>query len=112
MSDITQHLDEATLSELREMMESEFEFLISTFIEDSRQRLEEIRDTLDDPNAFSRACHSLKGSATNLGLPLLSELCREGEELGHTGTIVAGDDLVNRIETEFDEVVQRLQDFL
>ncbi len=116
---MTQHLDESTLSELREMMDGEFEFLISTFIEDSRQRLEVIRDTLNDPGAFSRACHSLKGSATNLGLPRLSELCREGEELGregeelgHTGRIVAGDDLVSRIESEFDEVVQRLQDYI
>jgi len=112
MSDMTQHLDEAILSELREMMESEFEFLISTFIEDSRHRLEEIRDTLDNPDEFSRACHSLKGSATNLGLPLLSDLCREGEELGHNETIVAGDDLVSRIEMEFNEVAQRLRDFL
>ncbi|OZG72885.1 Hpt domain-containing protein [Hahella sp. CCB-MM4] len=108
------HLDDAILSDLKEMMEGEFEFLVTTFIDDSKQRLEDIQSYLetDNPAEFGRACHSLKGSATNLGLPNLSDLCRQGEEMGYGGQLNQAVELVDQIKTEFDQVSVLLKDYI
>ncbi|WP_020410468.1 Hpt domain-containing protein [Hahella ganghwensis] len=111
---IETHLNDAVLSDLREMMEGEFEFLVTTFLDDSAQRLEDIQHQLDsgDSAAFGRACHSLKGSATNLGLPRLSELCRQGEELGYSDQMDAAGELVGDIKEEFEQVTDLLKDYV
>ncbi len=108
------HLDDAVLSDLKEMMEGEFEFLVTTFIDDSKQRLEDIQGFLEAENSadFGRACHSLKGSATNLGLPGLSDLCRQGEEMGYSGQMQQANELVDSIKAEFDQVSVLLRDYI
>lgn len=62
-------LNRQMLAELRAVMEDEFNLLLETFFADTEQRLEAIQAGLDEGKAedFSRACHSLKGSASNLG---------------------------------------------
>ncbi|MDG9668331.1 Hpt domain-containing protein [Hahella sp. CR1] len=103
------HLDMGALAELREVMEDDFQILVETFIGDTIERMRAIRATLDcnDPDAFSRGCHSIKGSATNLGLPALSELCRQGELIGKFKQMEKAREVFDSIEQEF-EVVQSL----
>src|SRR5690554_8238582 len=83
------HLDEAALAELRDVMEDEFDILIQTYISDSRDRLEALRQALSDgdPDALAKAAHSFKGSSINIGAPRLGELCHIIEQAGRDGDL-------------------------
>lgn len=106
-----ERLNREMLAELRAVMEDEFDLLLETFFSDTRQRVELIESALSsgDPEAFSRACHSLKGSASNLGLGLLLELCRQGEALGRAGSLTGADALLVAIRAEIAEVTPLLR---
>ncbi|WP_369601744.1 Hpt domain-containing protein [Hahella sp. SMD15-11] len=110
MHDDLSHVDSGALAELREVMEEEFDILIDTFLDDSVDRMQQIREALasGDPVAYSRACHSFKGSATNMGLPRLAALCREGEEDGRAGKMERAAMITDAIEDELAAVRQEL----
>tara|TARA_B100001179_G_scaffold82221_1_gene58015 strand:- start:309 stop:647 length:339 start_codon:yes stop_codon:yes gene_type:complete len=105
-------LDSEALSELREVMEDEFDILIQTYVEDSRHRIESLRQALDagDPTALSRAAHSFKGSCFNIGVMRLGELCLQVETLAKSGDLDGGTALIDTIESEFRLVNQRLSE--
>ena len=85
-------LDSEALSELREVMEDEFDILIQTYVEDSRHRIESLRQALDagDPTALSRAAHSFKGSCFNIGVMLLGGFEPEQAYIVHFISIAIG----------------------
>lgn len=97
------HIDKAVLVTLQAIMEDEYPVLLDTFLADSEERLRLLargqRDA--DAQALRLAAHSFKGSCSNMGAPLLAELCRQLEELGRQQRLddVAG--LMERIEREF-----------
>lgn len=99
-------LNRQMLAELRAVMEDEFNLLLETFFADTEQRLEAIQAGLDEGKAedFSRACHSLKGSASNLGLEQLRVLCKQGEDLGRQGSLEGAAAIVTRIRQEVSEL--------
>jgi len=106
------HVNDALIAELQELLEGDFELLVSTFVNDSKNRLLEIKKTLDDPNPlnFSQVCHSLKGSASNIGVERLAELCRQGEEKGSQADWTGVQGLLQEIEDEFRLISEILQD--
>ncbi|RMF16437.1 MAG: Hpt domain-containing protein [Gammaproteobacteria bacterium] len=110
MHDDLEHLDSGALAELRDVMEEEFDILIDTFLDDSVERLQHIREALDagDPEAYSRACHSFKGSATNMGLIRLSALCKTGEDHGRKGQMADAPAITEAIAAELESVRQLL----
>ena len=55
-----------------------------------------------------RHAHKLKGSALNLGLPLVGEAALALEDLGDTGTTDGAADLLSRLETELDRALAAL----
>ncbi len=97
------HINESAIDELKEIMADDFALLITTFVADSETRLQEIAEKLEakDANAFGRACHSLKGSATNVGVVRLAELCRQGEQMGNEVNMDAAPELLGKINEEF-----------
>ena len=109
-----QHLDHEALAELREVMDDDFQILIATFLSDSQERVRTLRSALEagDAEAFAKAAHSFKGSCINIGAPLLGRLCLEAEQLGRSGALSSGADLIDRIETEFAEVRRALADYM
>ena len=107
------HLDDEALAELQDVMDDEFEVLIQTYLEDSRTRIQSLRDALADadPDRFSKAAHSFKGSCVNIGAPRLGELCFDAEKLGKNDQLDQAPGVMASIEQEFAEVARRLQNF-
>ena len=110
----TEHLDLGALAELQEVMEEEFSLLLQTFLQDSVIRINQIREMLEAGQAeeFGRACHSLKGSCSNVGVPLLANYCLQGERMGRAGDLSQAPEIMKSIEEEFTVVHQLLQEYL
>lgn len=81
------YLDETLFEELRDILEDEFPVLISTYIQDSSVRVNELNAamTRGDADAVRKAAHILKGSSANLGLVYLADLCRIVEDEARAG---------------------------
>lgn len=110
----SRHLDHEALSELKDVMEEEFDILISTFLEDSAERIVHLRQALTDRQVetFTKAAHSLKGSCINIGAPELGELCLAAEMAGRDGNLDQGAEQLEAIEKEFQQVSQDLRSYL
>ena len=105
------HVNFEALAELREVMEEEFNFLIETFLQDSEDRIQQLKSSFAEGNAgdFGRAAHSFKGSCTNIGLPKLGELCLAAEKAGKAGDLSSASAMIEGIEAEFNIASQLLE---
>lgn len=110
MSDL--HLDQSVLHNLREIMLDAFPVLLTTYLNDSEQRLQTLRQACHNgqPEALRRAAHSLKGSSSNMGAVRLAHLCHQLEERAKVGSLDNATALVERIEAEFSMVRHLLLD--
>ena len=86
---LADYLDLDTLDMLKEVMEDDFLVLIETFFNDSRVRINEIEQAIEqqDQEQLRRAAHCFKGSAANLGAHVLSEHCRILEQAAVEGNL-------------------------
>ncbi|MCA1593001.1 MAG: response regulator [Acidobacteria bacterium] len=84
--------------------------LIELYINDTQARLTEMRAALKEQDAqtLKRVAHSLKGSSGNLGIRRMATLCAELEETLHDGTMDEAGAKVNRLEAEFERVMEAL----
>ena len=107
---MTAHIDQAALTELKMIMENDFDLLITTFVNDSRERIDTLRSAIaaGDANGVRASAHSFKGSALNICAPLLSELCRQLEAEGKHGQLISAPELLTSIEAEFRAVCAAL----
>lgn len=107
---MTDHIDQVALGELKMIMESDFDLLITTFVNDSRDRISALRSAIaaGDANAVRASAHSFKGSSLNICAPLLSELCRQLEAEGKEGQLISAPELLASIEAEFAAVCASL----
>jgi HPt (histidine-containing phosphotransfer) domain-containing protein len=73
------------------------------FLEDTPQRINELTQSLaaGDVPKFTRAAHSIKGSAANLGAAALRAVAEKLEHKSRTDGIVAVTSLVGEIKAEF-----------
>lgn len=102
MADI--HLDSAVLAGLQDIMEAEYPLLLDTFIADSEERLRLLSQAIatGDTHELRLAAHSFKGSCSNMGAPLLADLCKQLEDDAHSATVLADAPAVlEQIEREF-----------
>ena len=108
------HLDEEALAELRDVMEDEFEVLIQTYLADSRDRIQALREALkaEDSDAFAKTAHSFKGSCINIGAPRLGAICLKAEMAGKESRLEDAPDLLDEIDREFEQVIGRLDGML
>ena len=108
------HVDEQALTELKDVMEDEFDILIETFLKDSRDRISHLRKVVaeNDADAIAGSAHSFRGSAVNIGAIQLGELCRQAEQAGKDQRISTALEVLHAIESEFGSVEQALKDFL
>lgn len=106
----TPHLDEEALAELQDVMEDEFDMLIQTYLNDSRERIESLKAALNEGrvDAFAKTAHSFKGSCINIGAPRLGELCREAEKAGRDERLSDVLPVLDAIEVEFQRVTDGL----
>lgn len=110
----TPHLDEEALAELQEVMDDEFEVLIHTFLTDSRERIEGLKQAVSgqDAEALAHMAHSFKGSCINIGAPQLGELCQIAESAGKEQRLDEAPETVAAIESEFRNVTHMLEGLL
>lgn len=100
------HLDEAVLAALQDVMEQEYPLLLETFLSDSRARLDQLHHATD-ADGLAQAAHSLKGSSSNMGAVRLAELCRQMEHQAERLSPAAAAQLLQEIAEEV-AIVQRL----
>jgi histidine phosphotransfer protein HptB len=110
MSDLV-NLDE--LEQLKEIMEDEFEMLISLFINDSGQLLDEITQAYatHDNEALRIAAHTLKGSSSNMCVMSISDISKEIEAKANANNMQGIDALIGQLKTIHPQVSKILQSF-
>ena len=106
------YLDEVLLEELRSILDDEFPALITTYIQDSGVRVDELRQafTRGDADGVRKAAHSLKGSSANLGLVYLADLCRGVEDAAREGILQGQEPWLLKIQQEQQHAVVLLRD--
>lgn len=106
MSQMGTHVDLEMLSELKDIMEDDFNILIETYLQDSNTRITDITEAYNDRDseALRGAAHSFKGSSSNVGAVLLADLCKTAEDLGREGRVEEVQDLLEKIDEEYQSV--------
>jgi len=107
----TPHLDEEALAELRDVMEDEFPILIETYLMDSKERVDSLKEAManEDSDAFAKTAHSFKGSSINIGAPRLGELCLKAEKVGQSEKLDEAPAILEDIDEEFQKVTNAFQ---
>ncbi|MCP3848716.1 MAG: Hpt domain-containing protein [Gammaproteobacteria bacterium] len=105
-------IDFNVLNELKEIMEDDFDELISVFESDAQVQIENLKAAIDTSNAADVRCiaHTIKGSSANLGLTDLSECCRVLEFEATENSLVKADVLLEKIIKEYDVIITTLAD--
>lgn len=108
---MSESIDSETITMLKDVMEDDFQELINTFLDDSRARIPLLREELasGDTEALRHTAHSLKGSSGNLGATALSQLCFQVEQQAKQKRTEGLENLIERIEAEFQQVVSILE---
>ena len=106
MTDISNHINQEMIEELREIMEDDFVELVNAYVEDSKERIIELGTAFNVLNhiGLRDAAHTLKGSSANLGAMALSEFCAELEDLAKEERSSDAVDIIEQITTEFSSV--------
>ncbi|EAT12560.1 Hpt domain-containing protein [Bermanella marisrubri] len=102
MSSIDQH----QMSELKEIMEDDFQDLIDTYLRDTERKLSDIQQALDagDSQKVGELAHSLKGASANICALPLSELCATLERQGKSNDLQSSPQILQSIQTEYQSV--------
>ncbi|USW94764.1 Hpt domain-containing protein [Pseudomonas proteolytica] len=95
------HMDPEVLVNLQEVMEDGYPHLLDTFLDDSQQRVDDLRNARDDAQALGRIAHSFKGSSSNLGAVRLARLCQRLEAESAKAQVSDLGKLVDQIDHEF-----------
>ncbi len=103
MANVEDHVDIASLNDLKDIMESEYETLINTFLSDSEARIVDIQASIsaNDAEALRKSAHSIKGSSSNVCAIALSECARILEHMGKEGTTAGAQAKLDELKTEF-----------
>lgn len=114
MSDTSQHIDVETLNMLKEIMEDGFANLLQTYIDDSKIRVEELKQAVSvgDADSIRRTAHSLKGSSSNLGVTQMTSLCLNVEHKGKDEQLAGLEKEVELIEAEYNTVADIMRSML
>ena len=105
-------IDYAALNELKEIMEDDFDELITTFISDGHSLIKNLQVAIDlsiVPD-IRRIAHTLKGSSANFGAHPLSQACNALELNASDNTLDDANDLLEKIKTEFESVKSELKE--
>ena len=104
-------IDFDTLNELKEIMEDEFNVLVSIFISDGKNQIDNLRLSIDSSNTedVKRIAHTLKGTSSNLGVSHLSELCKTLEHNAADNKLEDANELWQKILSEYEEVKATLE---
>lgn len=99
-------LNMAQVQELKEIMEDAFEDLISTYVQDSQDKLKLLsKANFDqDADAIGNLGHSLKGSSLNICAEDLSLVFKQIEDSGRSNDLSTVTQLLIQANAEFEAV--------
>jgi HPt (histidine-containing phosphotransfer) domain-containing protein len=97
------HVDIDQLSELKDIMEDEFQTLIDTFIADSDLKIVGLQSAIvgADADEMRKVAHSLKGSSSNVCANRFSEFARQLEQMGKDGITQGAEAILEQLKAEF-----------
>ena len=103
-------MDQELLSELQDIMGSDFATLVASWQKDTAQRLSGIQDALSlgDATQLRQVAHSLKGSSSNLGARAVVGLCIEMEKLANLNQLDQAQALMPSLRQAVNEAEQEL----
>ena len=83
-------VDQEYIQQLKEIMGDDFSTLITTYLTDTRQRLNEIESSyrVQDFESLNRNLHTLKGSSDNVGAKEMACICAQLERVDETSAAV------------------------
>ncbi len=112
MTDV--RVDIEAITELKELLGSDFNLLIETYINDTRAKLDLLKMSLvkEEFDEIIEASHSVKGASLNMGILRLSELCQKVETAAREGDLSVGLSLMTQMLEEADFAFSTLNDFL
>ncbi len=107
---MSEHLDEALLAELAEIMEDEFSLLLETFLSESVTQRQAVQDgwQTEDMEQLHRRAHALKGSCANVGAVRCAELCHDIEQAARSGVSENIPAILEFLDVELHAVQQAL----
>ena len=107
----SEHLDHTAIATLKEVMEDDFQLLIDTFVNDSKERLQVLAAALaaGDAEEVRRSAHGLKGSSSNVGALRLAEICFQLEEAGRENRLDGMAEMLADAEAEYQIVHEQLE---
>ena len=105
------HLDEALLAELEEIMEEDFGMLLETYLADALIKLDSMESAVSerDEQKLRESSHSLKGSSSNVGAVLLSDLLSDVEQMAIRNNIDDAREILPGIASEYQQVKALLE---
>ena len=111
---MTDVLDSAIISELQEIMGEDLEMLLSTYIEDTQQKIEELKSQISEKDAdnIRRTAHSIKGSSKNVGAMGLADWCQQMESSARDDNLQDVEMQLTNIETSFKEACDAIQSLI
>jgi CheY-like chemotaxis protein len=100
------------LRELQEEGESDIlEELAEMFLKDAPSQLETLKEATEkgDAQSVERIAHTIKGSCGNMGAVRMEALCSELENVGASGDLSRGPELLEHLEAEYERVHSALE---
>lgn len=88
--------------------------LIETFFADAPEQFEALDSALagGDAEVFRRAAHSMKSNSASFGAMTLSGIFKQLEDIGKSGDLNAGGDLLSEARAAFELAAEELTGFL
>lgn len=85
--------------------------IINLYINDTPKRLDGLRQALSDRDTSTaeRLAHSMKGSSSNIGAPIVEKVAAELEDRLSNSSYEGADELFEQIKTESDRVCKALE---
>ncbi|CAN5813493.1 hypothetical protein BH23ACT11_BH23ACT11_01730 [soil metagenome] len=114
-ADEVEVLDISALEVLRELQEDGkpdiVEELVSLALEGAANNIRDLKTAVakDDAQAVYRLSHTLRGSSGNIGANRMSQICAALEESARSKDLVNAQELLSRLEREFERVKHSLQ---
>jgi HPt (histidine-containing phosphotransfer) domain-containing protein len=108
-------VDREVLARLRKLRDEDEPDIVAElagmFLEDARSRLDAVEEALQkgDAPAVERAAHTLKGGSGSMGAKGMSGLCAQLEDVGASGDLSQGSQLLGRIREELGRVERALE---
>ena len=104
-------IDQTILTELREVMGTEFISLVRVFLADAPKAIERIQDLAaqKDKAGIAAPAHTLKSTSANLGALILSAQARTLEQESRQGTLADAENRAAALAAEFERVAAVLR---